>query len=91
MNAVVGMVGCTDIQRTTPTFVQSDRAGVSVSLYSQFRELTAIRAGDAFWGDMSVQIGRGVLRRADRARRAFYRRASNGETPGYPRFKSSRR
>ena len=67
------------------------RAGVSVSLYSQFRELTAIRAGDAFWGVVSVQIGRGVLRRADRARRAFYRRVGNGETPGYPRFKSSRR
>ena len=67
------------------------RSGVSVSLYSQFRELTAIRADDAFWGGMSVQVGRGVLRRADRARRAFYRRASNGETPGYPRFKSSRR
>ena len=67
------------------------RAGVSVSLYSQFRELTAMRAGDPFWGVVSVQIGRGVLRRADRARRAFYRRASNGETPGYPRFKSSRR
>ena len=67
------------------------RAGVSVSLYSQYRELTAIRAGDPFWGVVSVQIGRGVLRRADRARRAFYRRASNGETPGYPRFKSSRR
>ena len=26
------------------------RAGVSVSLYSQYRELTAIRAGDPFWG-----------------------------------------
>ena len=64
---------------------------VSVSLYSQYRELTAIRAGDAFWGVISVQVGRGVLRRADRARRSFYRRASNGETPGYPRFKSSRR
>ena len=45
------------------------KAGVSVSLYSQFRELTAIRAGDAFWGGISVQVGRGVLRRADRARR----------------------
>ena len=67
------------------------RSGVSVSLYSQFRELTAIRAGDAFWGGISVQVGRGVLRRADRARRSFYRRASNGATPGYPRFKSWRR
>ena len=67
------------------------KSGVSVSLYSQYRELTAIRAGDPFWGDISVQVGRGVLRRADRARQSFYRRASNGETPGYPRFKSSRR
>ena len=67
------------------------RAGVSVSLYSQYRELTAIRAGDPFWGGMSVQVGRGVLRRADRARQAFFRRASNGETPGYPRYKSGRR
>ena len=66
-------------------------AGVSVSLYSQYRELTAIRAGDAFWGGMSVNVGRGVLRRADRARQSFYRRVSSGETPGYPRFKSWRR
>ena len=34
---------------------------------------------------------RGVLRRADRARQAFYRRVKAGETPGYPRFKSGRR
>ena len=67
------------------------RAGVSISLYSQYRELTAIRAGDAFWGSMSIQVGRGVLSRADRARQAFYRRVKAGETPGYPRFKSSRR
>ena len=33
-------------------------------------------------------MGRGVLRRLDRARRAFYRRADLGETPGYPRFKT---
>ena len=67
------------------------RAGVSVSLYSQYRELTAIRASDEFWGSMSIQVGRGVLRRADRARQAFYRRVKSGEKPGYPRFKSSRR
>lgn len=67
------------------------RAGVSVSLYSQYRELTAIRASDEFWGSISIQVGRGVLRRADRARQAFYRRVKSGEKPGYPRFKSSRR
>ena len=67
------------------------RAGVSVSLYSQYRELTVIRADDEFWGGISLQVARGVLRRADRARQAFYRRVKAGETPGYPRFKSSRR
>ena len=67
------------------------RSGVSVSLYSQYRELTAIRASDPFWGGVSFQVGRGVLRRADRARQAFYRRVKAGETPGYPRFKSSHR
>ena len=67
------------------------RAGVSVSLYSQYRELTAIRASDEFWGSISIQVGRGVLRRADRARQAFYRRVKSGEKPGYPRFKPSRR
>ena len=67
------------------------RAGVSVSLYSQYRELTVIRAEDDFWGNIFLQVGRGVLRRADRARKAFYRRVKTGEKPGYPRFKSSRR
>ena len=70
------------------------RAGVSVSLYSQYRELTAIRAEDNFWGGVSgvsIQVGRGVLRRADRARQGFFRRVGKGETPGYPRFKSGRR
>ena len=67
------------------------RAGVRVSLYSQYRELTAIRAEDEFWGGVSIQVSRGVLRRADRARQAFYRRVKAGEKPGYPRFKSGRR
>ena len=67
------------------------RAGVSVSLYSQYRELTAIRAEDTFWSSVSIQVARGVLRRADRARKAFYRRVKAGKTPGYPRFKPGRR
>ena len=65
--------------------------GHTVSLYEQCRELTAIRHDDAYWGSVSVQIGRGVLRRLDLARRAFYRRCKSGEKPGYPRFRSGRR
>ena len=65
--------------------------GHSVSLYEQYRELTDIRAEDAFWSGVSVCIGRGVLRRLDRARQAFYRRCKSGEKAGYPRFRSGRR
>ena len=65
--------------------------GHSVSLYEQYGELTDIRTEDAYWGSLSVEIGRGVLRRLDRARQAFYRRCKSGEQLGYPRFRSSRR
>ena len=65
--------------------------GHSVSLYEQYGELTDIRAEDTYWSGVSVCIGRGVLRRLDRARQAFYRRCKSREQPGYPRFRSSRR
>ena len=60
--------------------------GHSVSLYEQYGELTAIRHDDAYWSSVSIGVGRGVLRRLDRARQAFYRRCQSGEKAGYPRF-----
>ena len=65
--------------------------GDSVDLYAQYRELTGIRQDDHYWGGVSVGIGRGVLSRLDRARKAFYRRCKSGEKVGYPRFRASRR
>jgi putative transposase len=41
--------------------------------------------------DHGVIVCRGTLKRLDRAFGAFYRRCRAGQTPGYPRFKSSRR
>ena len=68
------------------------QAGVSRSYVDQFKELTLVRRDDpSGWGSLSVQVGRGVLMRLDRARRAFYRRVERGETPGYPRFKTHSR
>ena len=68
------------------------QAGVSLTMYDQMKELTGIRQDDpGGWGALSLQVGRGVLRRLDRARQAFFRRVKAGEKPGYPRFKSSRR
>lgn len=66
-------------------------AGVSVNIFHQNKEFTAVRAADTFWGDISTLVGRGVLRRAENARQAFYRRVKAGEKPGFPRFKSRRR
>ena len=60
--------------------------------YDQMKELTGVRHDDPeFWGAISLQVGRGVLVRLDRARRSFFRRVKDGETPGFPRFKSSAR
>ena len=65
---------------------------VSRTKFDQTKELTGVRSDDPeFWGAISVQIGRGVLTRLDRARQAFYRRVEKGETPGFPRFKSASR
>ena len=66
-------------------------AGASVSLYNQTKQFTAIRADMPEWSALDVNVGRGVLRRLDRAFNAFFRRVKAGETPGFPRFKSGRR
>ena len=65
---------------------------VSRTKFDQIKDLTDIRKDDPeFWGAISVHIGRGVLTRLDRARQSFYKRVLNGETPGFPRFKSASR
>ena len=65
---------------------------VSRSKFDQTKEFTGVRSDDPeFWGAISVQIGRGVLTRLDRARQAFYKRVEKGEVPGFPRFKSASR
>ena len=65
---------------------------VALSKFDQIKEFTGVRNDDPeFWGTVSVQIGRGVLTRLARARQAFYKRVERGETPGFPRFKSSSR
>ena len=65
---------------------------VALSKFDQMKEFTGVRSDDPeFWGAISVQIGRGVLTRLDRARLAFYKRVERKETPGFPRFKSASR
>ncbi len=63
----------------------------SVTLYEQFRELTAVRAAKMGPASMSCSAMRDPLRRLDRAYSAFFRRVKAGVKPGYPRFRSVRR
>ena len=55
----------------------------------QQKQFTNIRKDDPEWSALSVHVGRGVLRRLDRAFQNFFRRVKAGEKPGYPRFKSA--
>ena len=66
-------------------------AGKSVTFIDQCKAFTGVRQDWPEWEALDVQIGRGVMRRIDRAFNAFFRRVKAGETPGYPRFKSRRR
>jgi putative transposase len=63
----------------------------SVSYIDQSRTLTTVRAARPEILDHGVTVCRGTLKRLDRAFGAFYRRCRAGQTPGFPRFKSSRR
>ena len=63
-------------------------AGKSLSFIDQQLEFTKIRKEDSSWGSISTHIGRGALRRVERAYNTFFRRLKNGEKGGYPRYKS---
>ena len=64
---------------------------VSISGYRQQKELTELRASDAEWRDIPVQIELSPLVRLDLAFKSFFRRCKRGEKPGFPRFRSSQR
>ena len=68
------------------------RDRVSVSTFDQFNqiddELRRARPDLARFGNQAV---RSAMRRADEAMGAFFRRVADGQTPGFPRFKSPRR
>ena len=62
-----------------------------VTKYEQYRTLTelrAVRPDVLAWG---VTVCRGTLTRLDEAFKGFYRRCRQGETPGFPRFRSQTR
>lgn len=62
-------------------------AGQPTSRFKQERELKSVRTLPEY-RDVYAHALQDVARRVDLAFQAFFRRVKNGETPGYPRFRS---
>ncbi|EFH85508.1 RNA-guided endonuclease InsQ/TnpB family protein [Ktedonobacter racemifer] len=65
--------------------------GVSVSYRKQADQLPQIKAIRPEYREIHSQVQQDVLRRLDKAMQAFFRRVAEGQTPGYPRYKSNSR
>ncbi|HEY7348305.1 MAG TPA: transposase [Ktedonobacterales bacterium] len=63
----------------------------SLSCYAQINELPDLKQTYPAYQDVPSHVLQDVLRRLDKAFAAFFRRIRNGDTPGYPRFKSATR
>jgi putative transposase len=66
-------------------------AGVSLSYAHQCTELPECKEVRSELGDVPAQVLQDTLKRVGGAYDDFFRRVENGETPGYPRFKSRSR
>jgi putative transposase len=64
---------------------------VAISRFDQFNDVPSLREVCLEVARFGIQPARGAISRADEAFAAFFRRVGDGETPGYPRFKSPRR
>jgi putative transposase len=65
--------------------------GVSVSYQMQADQLPEIKEERPEYQEIYSQILQDVLKRIDKAMQNFFRRVREGQTPGYPRFKSNSR
>lgn len=64
-----------------------ERRGETLNLYDQQTWLTTFRQRVPHWWDTPVLFARDALRRADHAYQTFFRRRSEGERCGRPRFR----
>ena len=67
------------------------KAAVSISYYDQQNTLPAIKKDRPEMVSLGSHALQETLRRLDRAFQGFFRRVKAGGSPGFPRFKSSRR
>src|SRR5260221_7999573 len=64
---------------------------VNITMAGQSAQLPDIKPERPEYQDIHSQVLQDVLARLDRAFQTFFRRVKHGETPGYPRFKTSNR
>jgi len=69
----------------------SRMAGKSITYYDQANQLPEIKQDREAYQQIHAQVLQDVLRRVQKAFDAFFRRVSNGEKPGYPRFQGKGR
>jgi putative transposase len=67
------------------------RRGISLHFYDQTAELKAVRAVDERLASFSFTAEAQVLRRLDKAFKAFFRRVKARQNPGFPRFRAKAR
>lgn len=60
---------------------------ISVSYHAQRAQLPEIKAAREDVANVHSQVAQDVLRRLEQTFQAFFRRATAGEKPGYPRFR----
>lgn len=66
-------------------------AKASIRRFDEFNEIPELRALRTDVASFGNQFVRGAISRADEAFAGFFRRVKDGETPGFPRFKSHNR
>jgi putative transposase len=66
-------------------------AGKTINYYDQANQLPEIKAIREEYREIHSQVLQDVLRRVDKAMKAFFRRLKAGEKPGYPRFQGRNR
>ncbi len=87
-----------DTTEITDIYDEHRITGDRGTLYRQFTEhrrtetRNTVSDSDVLWGDLALQIGRGVVNRFDKARTSFYQRCAAKQQgrnikAGYPRFK----
>ncbi|UQN10338.1 transposase [Deinococcus sp. QL22] len=62
------------------------KAGKTITGYDQMKHLSEIKEALPEYKGIHSQVLQDVLKRLDKAFKAFFRRIKSGEKPGYPRF-----